>query len=170
MRLSILIRELDFPLAKCQTLIATHADVDHVQGLARVKQQIKAPVTAHRLAAQPLRDGDRLVTFAQIDAQGIDLPMPPVEVDHLVADGDVIKLGELELEVWHTPGHTPSQLSFRMGNLLFSGDNIYRDGCVGAIDAHHGSDLRQFISSLQRIHDSDVEWLPAESRSNLPQG
>ena len=46
-----------------------------------------------------------------------------------------------------------------MGNLLLSGDNIYRDGCVGAIDAHHGSDLVQFIASLERIRDSDVEWL-----------
>jgi len=38
-------------------------------------------------------------------------------------------------------------------------DNIYRDGCVGAIDAHHGSDLPAFIKSLQRIRASDVEWL-----------
>jgi glyoxylase-like metal-dependent hydrolase (beta-lactamase superfamily II) len=46
-----------------------------------------------------------------------------------------------------------------MGNLLFSGDNIYRDGCVGNIDAHHGSDIPAFIASLVRIRDSDVEWL-----------
>ena len=46
-----------------------------------------------------------------------------------------------------------------MGNLLFSGDNIYRDGCVGAIDAHHGSHIPDFIKSLQRIRESDVEWL-----------
>jgi glyoxylase-like metal-dependent hydrolase (beta-lactamase superfamily II) len=46
-----------------------------------------------------------------------------------------------------------------MGNLLLSGDNIYRDGSVGAIDAHHGSDIPAFISSLERIAASDVEWL-----------
>ncbi|MFP6673356.1 MAG: MBL fold metallo-hydrolase, partial [Pirellulaceae bacterium] len=67
--------------------------------------------------------------------------------------------GDLKLDVWRTPGHTDSQLSFRLGNLLFSGDNIYRDGCVGAIDAHHGSDLVDFIRSLRRIRSSDVEWL-----------
>ena len=50
-------------------------------------------------------------------------------------------------------------LSFRMENLLFCADNIYRDGCVGNIDAHHGSDLPSFIESLTRIRDSDVEWL-----------
>ena len=65
----------------------------------------------------------------------------------------------MSLEVWHTPGHTDSQLSFRLGDLLFSGDNIYRDGCVGAIDAHHGSDIPAFIRSLERIRASDVKWL-----------
>jgi glyoxylase-like metal-dependent hydrolase (beta-lactamase superfamily II) len=88
------------------------------------------------------------------------MDMPPVEVDSLIADGDVLEVGGLKLEVWATPGHTHSQLAFRMGELLFSGDNIYRDGCVGAIDAHHGSDLPKFIHSLQRIRDAEgVRWL-----------
>ena len=154
-----MIRDLDFPFSKCKALIATHADVDHIQGLALLKQAIKAPVAAHPLAAVPLREADKLKTFAQIEAQGIDLPLPPVEVEQLIDDGDKIAIGGLELEIWWTPGHTDSQLSFRLGDLLFSGDNIYRDGCVGAIDAHHGSDLNAFISSLRRIRASDVKWL-----------
>ena len=85
--------------------------------------------------------------------------MPPVTVESLVDDGDRIAIGDLELEVWHTPGHTDGQLSFRMGELLFSGDNLFRDGCVGAIDAHHGSSIPDFIKSLERIRASDVEWL-----------
>ncbi len=85
--------------------------------------------------------------------------MPPVKLDALVDEGDTINVGKLKLEVWHTPGHTDSQLSFRLGELLFSGDNIYRDGCVGAIDAHHGSDIPAFIRSLKRIRASDVKWL-----------
>ena len=154
-----MIRDLDFPFSKCKALIATHADVDHIQGLALLKQAIKAPVAAHPLAAVPLREADKLKTFAQIEAQGIDLPLPPVEVEQLIDEGDKIAIGGIELEVWLTPGHTDSQLSFRLGDLLFSGDNIYRDGCVGAIDAHHGSDLNAFISSLRRIRASDVKWL-----------
>ncbi|MCR9119503.1 MAG: MBL fold metallo-hydrolase [bacterium] len=154
-----LIRQLDFPLSQCKTLIATHADVDHIQGLAKAKEILRAPVCAHPKAAEPLKTGDKLRTFATIEAQGIDLDMPPVEVDRLIDDGDKIQIGNVELEVWLTPGHTDSQLAFRMGDLLFSGDNIYRDGCVGAIDAHHGSDLPAFIESLTRIRNSDVEWL-----------
>ncbi|MCA9101160.1 MAG: MBL fold metallo-hydrolase, partial [Planctomycetales bacterium] len=154
-----MIRQLDFPFAHCQTVVATHADVDHIQGLARVADVLKAPVTAHPLAVEALATGDPIHTFALIEAQGIDLPMPPVKVDRLVNDGDVIEIGSLQLEVWHTPGHTGSQLAFRLGNLLLSGDNIYRDGSVGAIDAHHGSDIPAFIKSLERIRQSDVEWL-----------
>jgi glyoxylase-like metal-dependent hydrolase (beta-lactamase superfamily II) len=87
------------------------------------------------------------------------MEMPRVAVDHLIQDGDSITVGNLALEVWHTPGHTDGQLSFRLGNLLFSADNIYRDGCVGAIDAHHGSNLSDFVRSLRRIRQSDVDWL-----------
>lgn len=154
-----LIRQLDFPLSQCKTVIATHADADHIQGLAKVKQMLRTTVSAHPLAVAPLEDGDKLKTYAEIEAQGIHLEMPPVKVDTLINNSDVINVGGLELEVWHTPGHTDSQLSFRLGNLLFSGDNIYRDGCVGAIDAHHGSNIPDFIKSLQRIRHSDVEWL-----------
>lgn len=154
-----MVRQLDFPLSNCKTLIATHADVDHIQGLAKAKQLLKAPVTGHPLAAEPLAAGDRIKTFAEVTAQNIHLDMPAVKIDAFVDDGDTIRVGGLELEVWHTPGHTDSQLSFRLDNLLFSGDNIYRDGCVGAIDAHHGSNIPAFIKSLRRIRASNVEWL-----------
>jgi glyoxylase-like metal-dependent hydrolase (beta-lactamase superfamily II) len=154
-----LIRQLDFPFSKCKTLIASHADVDHIQGLAKLKQLLRASVSAHPKAVKPLESGDKIHTFAEIEAHNIHLEMPPVKVDHLLNDGDKLKVGSLELEVWLTPGHTDSQLCFRLGDLLFSGDNIYRDGCVGAIDAHHGSEIPAFIKSLQRIRACDAKWL-----------
>jgi hydroxyacylglutathione hydrolase len=154
-----MIRQLDFPLSQCKTLIATHADVDHVQGLAKAKQLLRASVSAHPRAVEPLERGDRLFTFASIPPQEVDLEMPPVEVEHRIDEGDTIRVGDLQLQVWFTPGHTNCQLSFRLGDLLFSGDNLFRDGCVGAIDAHHGSDIPDFVRSLQRIRDSDIQWL-----------
>lgn len=154
-----LIRQLDFPLSQCKGLIATHADVDHIQGLAHAKQVLRTEVAAHSLAAKPLAEGDKLKTFAEIEAQDIRMEMPAVEVERLLEDGQKVQVGSIELEVWWTPGHTDSQLAFRLGDLLLSGDNIYRDGCVGAIDAHHGSDIQQFIKSLRRIRESDVKWL-----------
>jgi hydroxyacylglutathione hydrolase len=74
-------------------------------------------------------------------------------------DGEMLQIGDKTLEVWSTPGHTAGQLALRMGNLLFSGDIIFRDGSVGVIDAHHGSNLVDFIASLKRILASDVDYL-----------
>jgi hydroxyacylglutathione hydrolase len=154
-----LIREMDFNLSTCKMVVATHADADHIQGLARAKEALKTKVGAHPLSVEPLESGDQITTYALIKAQGINIPLPPCKIDILLNEGDVIKVGNLELTVWHTPGHTAGQLSFKMGNLLFSGDNIYKDSCVGVIDAHHGSNIPDFINSLKRIQKDDAEFL-----------
>ena len=155
-----LIRKMDFRLANCKYLLVSHADADHVQGLKRIKELLpNAKAVGHPLAAEALKNVDRILTYAEIPAQGISIDMPPVLLDGVIDEGERLQIGSQTLEVWHTPGHTQSQLAFRMGPLLFSGDNIFRDGCVGNIDAHHGSDLPAFISSLERIRDSNVEWL-----------
>ena len=154
-----LIRQMDFPLAACKTLIATHADADHVQGMTKAQNILKTSISGHPLAVEPLASGDPVTTYAEIKAQNIFVEMKPCQIDTLIDEGDIIQVGDKQLEVWHTPGHTNNQLALRMDNLLMSGDNIYRDGCVGAIDAHHGSDIPDFIQSLKRIRDSDISWL-----------
>jgi hydroxyacylglutathione hydrolase len=155
-----MVRQLDFPLDHCKYLVATHADVDHVQGLKKASELLPtAQVLGHEETSRLLREGDRIVTYAEISAQNISLEMPSVEIDRTIGEADVIELGSLRIEVWNTPGHTAGQLSFRMDELLFSADNIYRDGCVGNIDAHHGSNIPDFINSLKRIRDSGVKWL-----------
>ncbi len=154
-----LIREMDFPLSKCKMIIASHADADHVQALAAARERLKTKSAAHARAATLLESGDVIETYACISAQNFSIPMPPCKIDLKLKDGDTIKVGNQKLEVWHTPGHTQGQLSFKMGNLLFSGDNIYQDSCVGVIDAHHGSNLTDYITSLKRILHDDSEFL-----------
>ncbi|MCX8138452.1 MAG: MBL fold metallo-hydrolase, partial [Gemmataceae bacterium] len=46
-----LIRALDFPLSKCKMIVATHADVDHVQALARARERLRTRTAAHPRAA-----------------------------------------------------------------------------------------------------------------------
>jgi len=155
-----LIRQLDFPLSHCKYILATHADADHIQGLKLAKELLpNAKAVGHPLAASALAQGDRILMYAEIPAQGISIDLPTVRLDETIDEGSTLEIGSLKLDVWHTPGHTQSQLAFRMGELLFSGDNIFRDGCVGNIDAHHGSDIADFIKSLERIRNSDVKWL-----------
>lgn len=154
-----MVRQMDFNLSTCKMIIATHADADHIQGCAKAKELFKTKIAAHPLSVPPLESGDEIMTYATIKAQGIEIPMPPCKIDMLLNEGDTIKVGDVELDVWHTPGHTQGQLSFKMGNLLFSGDNIYKDSCVGVIDAHHGSSIPDFITSLKRILKDDSEFL-----------
>lgn len=154
-----LIRKMDFNLSMCKMIIATHADADHIQGIARAKELMKTKVAAHPLTVEPLESGDEIMTYATIKAQDFAIPMPRCKVDIEIKEGDVIDVGSVKLEVWHTPGHTAGQLAFKMGKLLFCGDNIYKDSCVGVIDAHHGSHIPDFIQSLKRIIKDDSEFL-----------
>src|SRR6202048_74169 len=52
-----MIRKMDFNLSTCKMIIATHADADHIQGLARAKELLKTPVAAHPLTVGPLESG-----------------------------------------------------------------------------------------------------------------
>ncbi|MGL5094199.1 MAG: MBL fold metallo-hydrolase, partial [Planctomycetia bacterium] len=154
-----LVRRMDFSLSACKLLVATHADVDHTQGLRRAQEVFRAPIAAHSACIEAMETGDPEMTFSRIKAQKIDLPMPTLKVERVLNEGDVIAIGKVRLNVWSTPGHAAGQLAFRFQNLLFVGDNIYRDGSVGVIDAHHGSHLPQFIQSLRRILADDAEFL-----------
>src|SRR5262249_29888833 len=122
-----LVRQTDFSLSKCKMIVATHADADHIQRLKAAKDRLKTQVAAHPLSVGPPDTADEIQTHASIKAQGIEIPMTPCQIDLTLNEGDVLEVGDLKLDVWHTPGHAPGQLSFKMGNLLFSGDNIYKD-------------------------------------------
>src|SRR5437588_9638660 len=97
-----LIRQMDFNLSTCKLLIATHADADHIQGIARAKELLKTKVAAHPLTVEPIESGDAVMTYASIKAQGIDLPMPRCKIDLLLNEGDVVQIGDVALQVWHT--------------------------------------------------------------------
>ncbi len=154
-----LVRRMGFSLSACKLILATHADADHAQGLSRAREILRCKVAAHPKSVKPLEEGDEILTYARIDAQDILIPMPKCKVDVTINEGDTLTIGDRTLEVWSTPGHTAGQLAFRMGDLLFSGDNIFRDGCVGVIDAHHGSNLVDFLASLRRIRACDAKYL-----------
>src|SRR6266481_5378439 len=61
-----LIRQMDFNLSTCKMIIATHADADHIQGIARARELLKTKVAAHPLTVEPLETGDEVMTYASI--------------------------------------------------------------------------------------------------------
>lgn len=87
-------------------ILLTHNHMDHLLALAALHSKLKVPLAAHALDAG-------------------NLPSPP---EMLLTDGDTIPLGNLKLEVLHTPGHTPGSLCFKVGRYLISGDTIFPGG------------------------------------------
>src|SRR3954453_12114710 len=59
-----LIRQMDFNLSTCKMIIATHADADHIQGIARAKELFKTKVAAHPLSSEPMETGERFRDLA----------------------------------------------------------------------------------------------------------
>src|SRR5260370_9019041 len=117
---------MGFNLSTCKMVIATHADADHIQGLAHAKEMLKTKVAAHPLSKEPLETGDEILTYATIKAQDFSIPMPCCKVDLLLNDGDTIAVGNQKLQVCHTPAHTADQITFNIGTLLSSAHTTYK--------------------------------------------
>src|SRR3954467_9998352 len=92
-----MIREMDFPLSKCKMVIATHADADHIQGLARARERLKTKTAAHPRAATAIASGAAAETYARISAQDFNIPMPPCKIDVKLDEGDEVKIGKQKL-------------------------------------------------------------------------
>ncbi len=71
--------------------------------------------------------------------------------DRLLADGDRLPLGELDIEVMATPGHTPACVTYRVGEAAFVGDTLFMPDYGTARTDFPGGDARQLYRSMQRI-------------------
>ncbi|MGZ5427559.1 MAG: MBL fold metallo-hydrolase [Thermoanaerobaculia bacterium] len=126
-------------------LIHTHAHFDHVGCSALLKCITGAPILMHA--------GDRPLyqnLAAQGQTFGLSLDAPGV-IDRTLVGGDRVACGKGELQVIHTPGHTPGSLCFRMpgedGDVLFSGDTLFRRS-IGRTDLWGGS-TPQILESIR---------------------
>ena len=81
--------------------------------------------------------------------------------DVLVEDGDVLKVGNMELKILHTPGHTLGGISILVGNVLFSGDTLFADS-IGRTDFKGGSypQLKESVYTKLFVLPDDTHVLP----------
>ena len=87
-----LIRQLDFPLSQCKYLVVTHADADHIQGLKLAQDLLpQAQAVGHPLAKTALAEPDRILTYAEIPAQGISINLPRIRLDRTI-DAHIVNL------------------------------------------------------------------------------
>lgn len=123
-------------------VLLTHAHLDHVKELNALKKKINVPVLMHS-ADQFLLDSlpTQAATF------GLTISGIP-EVNKNVNEGDLIKFGQLQFKVLHTPGHSPGSVSYVSTGVAFVGDVLFF-GSIGRTDLPGGSyDL--LIDSIKR--------------------
>lgn len=139
-------------------LLITHGHVDHAGGSGAVVAQTGVTAFAH-----PDDDWLTMDPMTQVralfgDVVG-DFAPPEEHVD--LEDGQVLRLADLSVEVLHTPGHTPGHCCFRIGDALFSGDQLFA-GSIGRTDLP-GGDYDTLMESM-RSHiltlPDDTEVLP----------
>jgi hydroxyacylglutathione hydrolase len=104
-------------------ILLTHNHMDHLGALSELHSKLKVPLAAHASDAG-------------------NLPSKP---EILLNDGDTISVGELTIEVIHTPGHSPGSLCFKVGRHLMSGDTIFPGG-PGRTKAP--DELKRLINSI----------------------
>ncbi|GAB2973283.1 subclass B3 metallo-beta-lactamase BJP-1 [Mucilaginibacter puniceus] len=102
------ITDLGFKVADIKILLTTHGHYDHVAGMAQLKALTKAKVMVNEYDAQVLEDGGKSdYAFGENGAT-----FEPVKVDVKLHDGDLVKLGGMEIKALHHPGHTKGATGF----------------------------------------------------------
>ncbi len=132
---------------KLDIIILTHCHYDHSGGAAEVASAFGAKIAIHKEDAP-------LVNNSRASASGLFGENAPYIVpDVLLAGGEVFG----ELEVLHTPGHTPGGICLysAKSKLLFSGDTVFQDGSFGRTDLY-GGNSRKLVESIKKLTLLDV--------------
>ncbi|MGM0602363.1 MAG: MBL fold metallo-hydrolase [Bacillota bacterium] len=126
-------------------IINTHGHFDHIGANGFLKQKTSAEIIIHKKDSKLLTDPSQNLSSYFYSYKKITSP----PADKIIADGDILELGEYKFEVIHTPGHTAGGVSLYCAeeNILFSGDTIFSNG-IGRTDLP-GADQESLISSIE---------------------
>ncbi|MGM0440612.1 MAG: MBL fold metallo-hydrolase [Chlamydiota bacterium] len=123
-----------------QIILITHSHWDHVGDAAKLHRKYSIPVAVHGEDAAVLRNPDSSGLRSRKRVE-------PVKPEKLLADGDVIEVGNLSFKVIHTPGHTPGGVCYYIEDegVLLSGDTIFK-GTIGKLSFSTGQPDRMWPS------------------------
>ncbi len=158
--------------------VATHAHMDHVGGLHEFDSRAIHPIEAESLATAAEHMPLDVSTFDEgtldaLTAMGYDVRaglltdvprddfdlaghhLQATQATMLLAEGDVIDLGDRAFEVMHLPGHSPGSIGLydRANKVLFGGDAIY-DGPL--LDELPGSNIADYVTTMERLRSLDI--------------
>ena len=133
-------------------VLETHAHADHLSAAPFIKAQTGASIGigAH------IRDVQKI--FRPVFAMD-DLAVDGSDFDRLFVDGERFRIGELEVEVMHVPGHTPADVAYLVADAAFVGDTLFMPDYGTARADFPGGDARTLYRSIRRLLE-----LPDETR------
>ena len=133
-------------------VLETHAHADHLSGAPFIKAKTGAKIGI----GEHIKDVQRI--FRPI-FNAIDLKTDGSDFDHLFRDGERFKIGELDVEVLYTPGHTPADISYKIEDAVFVGDTLFMPDYGTARADFPGGDAHKLFQSIKRLMA-----LPPETR------
>jgi len=120
-------------------ILVTHADVDHVGGVADLADGTGTEVWAPAGEVEVLQTGQTRGTFR----------VSPHDPEHVVTGGDTISVAGIEFDVVDVPGHSAGHVAFHADGALFSGDVVFA-GSVGRVDLP-GGDWDTLMTSIRTL-------------------
>ncbi len=137
------------PLKDIGRVVLTHSHYDHMGGAAAIQKATGAKLYLHEIEADLISAGDTSLTVSQMFGR----KLAHLDVEPLKA-GQKLKCGSAELEVLHTPGHSPGSIALldRAGMSAIVGDTVFCDGGVGRWDLPSGN-LSELKSSIIRLKE-----------------
>ncbi len=133
-------------------VLETHAHADHLSGAPFIKAKTGAKIGI----GEHIKDVQRI--FRPI-FNATDLKTDGSDFDHLFRDGERFKIGELDVEVLYTPGHTPADISYKIEDAVFVGDTLFMPDYGTARADFPGGDAHKLYRSIKRLLS-----LPQETR------
>ncbi|MFZ5790894.1 MAG: MBL fold metallo-hydrolase [Pseudomonadota bacterium] len=136
-------------------ILETHVHADHLSATAYLKAKTGAKTGIGSAVGEVQR-------FFKPVFNATDLAPDGSQFDKLFADGERFRIGDLEVEVMHTPGHTPACVTYRVGDAVFVGDTLFMPDYGTARTDFPGGSARELYRSIRRILS-----LPPETRMFL---
>jgi len=129
---------------KVDWILETHAHADHLSAAPYLKEKLGGRIAIGRDICAVQAVFKKVFNAPDMDTNGADF-------DHLVDDGDVLRVGELQLTALHTPGHTPACMTFVCGLDAFVGDTLFMPDYGSARCDFPGGDAAALYQSIQKI-------------------